>query len=132
MDKSDYIKHITQGVNRLAYRELLVETTLENPEYIKLLIDLIDETHLKEANHAARLLELVVKKKKQLILPYLDRFSGMAARLDQDASIRASAKIIEICCLIVANVTSDFLRFCKYEFERDTRSLSCVVRCFKK
>ena len=99
MDKRQYTSHIQQGVNRLDYRNILVDTTLQKPQYIALLLDFIHKTDSEAANHAARLLELTVKKQWQVLLPYLNQFSGILTALRQDASIRACAKMIEICCV---------------------------------
>lgn len=98
MNSSKYRHYVRQGVNRLEYRSLLVDTTINHPDYVQILLELINNTNEKASGHAARLLELSVKKQPSLILEHLAGFSELLSRIHLDAPVRSCAKIIEICC----------------------------------
>lgn len=96
MDKAHFIKILKRDARDYSNRPILVDSILKNPDWIEILLEDITESEQNELDFNARILELLCKSDSKLILPYLDIFISVISNLKKPASIRASAKIIEL------------------------------------
>ncbi len=99
MDKQQFNSLIIEGKYRWGNRELLVNSAINNQDFIFALLENIEKVNEKESVYSARILELAVKKNEKVLLPYLDNFCGLLKQVVFDGSVRACAKIIEIFCV---------------------------------
>jgi len=96
MDRPTFIKILASDSRDYSNRPLLVNSVIKNKSWILILLHNINDIENNNSSFSARILELSCKKELGLLLPYLDEFVAIIPKLKLDASIRASAKIIEL------------------------------------
>ena len=98
MDRDQFISILAGHTKDYRNREPITNMVLQNPAWVPLILKRMADVGEKDSAFAARILELTCKRDLKIILPYLEEFTTLLARLEQDGSIRASAKIIELLC----------------------------------
>ena len=96
MDKSGLKKLLDYVDATRQKRTLMAERILENPEWIPILMQIIEEDQDPFSSKASWVLEFVVKKDLELVLPHLEKFSQFLAKISLDSSVRPVAKICEL------------------------------------
>lgn len=99
MDKELFIETLDKGTHKLKLRNLLIDSCLKNPSYIRILLKNIQQINDKNSTFSARILELTCKQNLTIIIPYLDSFCNLLTEVKLEASIRACAKICELLML---------------------------------
>jgi len=127
MDKATFMKILASDSRDYSNRPLLVNSVMKNKSWVLILLNKINDIENKDSSFSARILELSCKNDLSLLLPYLDTFVDIIAKLKLDASIRASAKIIELLTiqyfiqkeeLYIKNMTNSHLElFTEYCFD---------------
>ena len=96
MNLSTFTSVLENDKERLKYRDELVLATLNNPQYIGVLLTNMEVVNDENATFSSRTLELACKEKLGLIIPYLDKFCELLPKVKQGAVVRACAKICEL------------------------------------
>jgi hypothetical protein len=86
----NYVDHTRE--KRLFYANLVID----NPDLIPKLLDIYFMVHDKISCRAAWVIEYVVRKDIELLLPYIDDYTSKIDTLHLDSSIRPAAKICEV------------------------------------
>ncbi len=96
MTRNEFISILKSESRDYKNRPILVHAVLEQNEFVSILLDNMALAEDENSNFSARILELACKKDLRVILPSLEVFSDLVAKLKFDGSSRASAKIIEM------------------------------------
>lgn len=96
MHQYTFISLLKNDKERLQHRDALVIATLNNPQWVKILLTNIEAVEDENSNFSARILELACKSKLGLIIPFLGQFCELIPKVKQGAAIRACAKICEL------------------------------------
>ncbi|RZJ65639.1 MAG: hypothetical protein EOO50_12885, partial [Flavobacterium sp.] len=94
----DLKQQIENSTAHRPIRDLISSHVLENPEAFPELLDLALDVSGKNHHKACWNLELVLEKKLDLIVPYLDKFCDALESFPDESSLRSISKI----CLFIA------------------------------
>ncbi len=96
MTKEEFNSILARTPKDYRKRPLLVATILENQHWVAILLNNMSAVTDERSNFSARMLELSCKEELSILLPYLDLFSELIAKLKLDGSSRTSSKLIEM------------------------------------
>lgn len=93
----DYVDHSREKRTEMA------QTVLSNPDLIFHLLDIINLTNDPISCKASWILEVLARKKLDLLFPYLDKFTDIIGQVKLDSAVRPVAKVCELLVLRLFN-----------------------------
>jgi len=96
MNRVRFVEILEKTSNKLEYRDLLVNACLQNPQWVTILLNNMEQIEGDYSNFSARILELTCKENLEIIIPHLNRFCELLSKAKLNGVVRACAKLCEL------------------------------------